>query len=127
MSNPEKVSKVKKVFTPSPLQVSKKEGRNKWSDDTRSLTAITKYLQNEGRDGLNDLLALYEAKKENDKAKVTFTVEHVTNIANIVKVMTERQKFIVRDKKVTTERRKLFQLGTIQGCIGRMYKVKQAQ
>ena len=73
------------------------------------------------------MLALYEAKKENDKAKVTFTVEHVTNIANIVKVMTERQKFIVKDKKVTKVERRLFQLGTIQGCIGRMYKVKQAQ
>lgn len=110
----------KKVYTPSPLQVAKKETRSKWLDDTRTLTAITKWILSDGKEYCQNVINELTIHKNNDKAKIELTLNHCANIKNIVSVMTERELTFKDGTK-----KSLFQIGTILGTFGRMYKEKQ--
>jgi len=110
----------KKEYKPSPLQVAKKEARSKWLDDTRTLTAITKWMLSDGADHCQNIIDELTNHKDNEKAKVKLTLNHCANIKNIVSVMTEKQL-----KFEDGTKRNLFQGGTIMGTFSKMYKEKQ--
>lgn len=110
----------KKEYNPSPLQVAKKDARLNWLNDTRTLTAITKWILGDGKEYCQKVIDELTSHKNNDKAKIELTLNHCANIKNIVSVMTERELTFKDGTK-----KSLFQIGTILGTFGRMYKEKQ--
>ena len=115
-----KKAAIKKEYKPSPLQLAKKETRSKWLEDTRTLTAITKWILGDGKEHCQKVIDELTSHKNNEKAKIELTLNHCANIKNIVSVMTERELTFKDGTK-----KSLFQIGTILGTFGRMYKEKQ--
>ena len=136
MSNAIKTKSVKKVVTTAKKATPKKPAKksesvilrtqinNNWKENTRSLSALVKYVNNDGKKDVQDALNATN-KLKNTKVNI----KQVANIKNITRLATERElNFNANPDKskgakfIKGEQKRLFSFWQIILTIGRLAK-----
>jgi Icc-related predicted phosphoesterase len=134
MSNAIKTQSVKKVLTAKKVATPKKaveksesvilktQINNNWKDATRSLSALVKYVNNEGK---TDIQKMLDATNKSKSTAVN--IKQVANIKNITRLATERELNSNANpdkskgaKFIKGEQKRLFSLWLVILTIGRL-------
>ena len=105
-----KIVKVKKAYVMPLTTKAKIEANNQWKDDTRSISAIYKYLQNEGKEKLTTFLSVNGSK---------LNYNHITK-KGLIDNLKESEKTLKNGDK-----KQLFSLYVIYHAIGRIVKAEK--
>jgi len=125
VQNAVKMSKkvaTKKVVKKSESVILKTQVNNNWKDATRSLSALVKYINSEGK---TDIEKMLDATNKSKGTKVN--IKQVANIKNITRLATERElNFNANPDKtkgakfIKGEQKRLFSLWLVILTIGRL-------
>jgi Icc-related predicted phosphoesterase len=134
MANAIKTQSVKKVLTAKKVATPKKaveksesvilktQINNNWKDATRSLSALVKYVNNEGK---TDIQKMLDATNKSKSTAVN--IKQVANIKNITRLATERELNSNANpdkskgaKFIKGEQKRLFSLWLVILTIGRL-------
>lgn len=133
MNNAIKTKSIKKVVTTkkaTPKKTAKKsesvilktQVNNRWKENTRSLSALVKYVNGEGK---KDIQKMLDATNKSKGTKVN--IKQVANIKNITRLATERElNFNANPDKskgakfIKGEQKRLFSLWLVILTIGRL-------
>jgi len=114
----------KKVVKKSESVILKTQVNNNWKDATRSLSALVKYVNSEGK---TDIQKMLDATNKKEGTKVN--IKQVANIKNITRLATERElNFNANPDKtkgakfIKGEQKRLFSLWLVLLTIGRLAK-----
>ena len=112
----------KKVVKKSESVILKTQVNNNWKDATRSLSALVKYINSEGK---TDIEKMLDATNKSKGTKVN--IKQVANIKNITRLATERElNFNANPDKtkgakfIKGEQKRLFSLWLVILTIGRL-------
>jgi len=126
VQNAVKKQSVKKVATKKAVKsesvILKTQVNNRWKDATRSLSALVKYCNGEGK---TDIQKMLDATNKSKGTKVN--IKQVANIKNITRLATERElNFNANPDKtkgakfIKGEQKRLFSLWLVLLTIGRL-------
>jgi len=117
-----KVTPKKKAVKKSQSVILKTQINNNWKDATRSLSALVKYVNSEGK---TDIQKMLDATNKSKGTKVN--LKQVANIKNITRLATERElNFNANPDKskgakfIKGEQKRLFSLWLVLLTIGRL-------
>tara|TARA_R110000823_G_scaffold274658_1_gene393509 strand:- start:49 stop:510 length:462 start_codon:yes stop_codon:yes gene_type:complete len=120
----ERVTPKKKAVKKSESVILKTQVNNNWKDATRSLSALVKYCNGEGK---SDIQKMLDATNKKEGTKVN--IKQVANIKNITRLATERElNYNLNPDKtkgakfVKGEQKRLFSLWLVLLTIGRLAK-----
>ena len=112
----------KKVVKKSESVILKTQVNNNWKDATRSLSALVKYVNSEGK---TDIEKMLDATNKSKGTKVN--IKQVANIKNITRLATERElNYNLNTDKtkgakfIKGEQKRLFSLWLVILTIGRL-------
>ena len=118
----ERVTPKKKAVKKSESVILKTQVNNNWKDATRSLSALVKYVNGEGK---TDIQKMLDATNKSKGTKVN--IKQVANIKNITRLATERElNFNANPDKtkgakfIKGEQKRLFSLWLVLLTIGRL-------
>jgi len=126
VQNAVKKQSVKKVATKKAVKsesvILKTQVNNRWKENTRSLSALVKYCNGEGK---TDIQKMLDATNKSKGTKVN--IKQVANIKNITRLATERElNFNANPDKtkgakfIKGEQKRLFSLWLVLLTIGRL-------
>jgi len=117
-----KVTQKKKAVKKSESVILKTQINNNWKDATRSLSALVKYVNSEGK---TDIQKMLDATNKSKGTKVN--IKQVANIKNITRLATERELNFNSNpdktkgaKFIKGEQKRLFSLWLVLLTIGRL-------
>lgn len=117
-----KVTQKKKAVKKSESVILKTQINNNWKDATRSLSALVKYVNGEGK---TDIQKMLDATNKSKGTKVN--IKQVANIKNITRLATERELNYNSNpdktkgaKFIKGEQKRLFSLWLVILTIGRL-------
>jgi len=118
----ERVTPKKKAVKKSESVILKTQINNNWKDATRSLSALVKYVNGEGK---TDIQKMLDATNKSKGTKVN--IKQVANIKNITRLATERELNYNSNpdktkgaKFIKGEQKRLFSLWLVILTIGRL-------
>jgi len=118
----ERVTPKKKAVKKSESVILKTQINNNWKDATRSLSALVKYVNSEGK---TDIQKMLDATNKSKGTKVN--IKQVANIKNITRLATERELNFNSNpdktkgaKFIKGEQKRLFSLWLVLLTIGRL-------
>ena len=118
----ERVTPKKKAVKKSESVILKTQVNNRWKDATRSLSALVKYVNGEGK---TDIQKMLDATNKSKGTKVN--IKQVANIKNITRLATDRElNFNANPDKtkgakfIKGEQKRLFSFWQIILTIGRL-------
>ena len=118
----ERVTPKKKAVKKSESVILKTQVNNNWKDATRSLSALVKYCNGEGK---TDIQKMLDATNKSKGTKVN--IKQVANIKNITRLATERElNYNLNPDKtkgakfIKGEQKRLFSLWLVLLTIGRL-------
>lgn len=102
--------------TPLSLKL-RKASKENWNNKNLSLNALIKFAK--GADGLSFLQA--EINEVNQRLGTKIKVSDIT-FKSVLENLSERERFISKDGKITSEKRTKFTLHYVQLAVGRIAK-----